>query len=262
MEKELNMQLFIRKQKSVQLTPAGVFLYERLTELYGEYMEIIRLAQIKAEGYSDVFCVGILDGYDVHELFPDLIRNCVSKYPNVRITLSRRSFSGLTDGLYDGSIDLVFTLLFDIAKKEQLSFLKVKTSQDRVVMPQHHPLAQNKAVSLKDLVDEQLFLISPDDSPEASYRFLSLCRELGIHLRFAYAPNLETEMLWVQAEMGMALINEDNILAYHPGLTTLPVVELEHNPETDLVAVWHSGNHKSFLPHFLEELNHAICSAL
>ena len=58
MEKNSTCSCSSASRKSVQLTPAGRFLYEKLTELYGEYMEILRLAQIKAEGYSDVFCVG------------------------------------------------------------------------------------------------------------------------------------------------------------------------------------------------------------
>ena len=55
MEAELNMQLFIRRQKSVQLTPAGAFLYDKLSALYHEYTDIIHMAQIKAAGYSAAF---------------------------------------------------------------------------------------------------------------------------------------------------------------------------------------------------------------
>lgn len=258
MEKELNMQLFIRKQKSVYLTPAGDYLYRKLDLLYREYMDIIQEAQVKAAGYSAVFHIGILSGHNVHALLPDLMRACAKKYPNVQITLLSKSFSGLTDGLYDGSIDLIFTLLFDISKKEQLSFLKVKSLQDLVIMPKSYPLAAKDCVFIKDLAEENLFLISPDDSPEASHRYFLECKKRGFYPRFSYAPNLETAMLWVEAGMGIALINEDNMLTYHPDLKSIPVAEFENNPETDLVAVWHSRNQNSFLPRFLEELNRAI----
>ena len=260
METELNMQLFIRRQKRVQLTPAGSFLYEKLSALYDEYTDIIRLAQIKAAGYSDVFNIGILDGHDVNDLFPDLMKTCFSKYPDIQISLTRGSFHALTDGLYNSSFDLIFTLLFDIDKKEQLSFIKVKSMQDMIVMSGNHPLAEKDAVSLKDLNHERIFLISPDDSSEAASRYLSCCHRLDVFPDFRYAPNLETEMLWVEAGLAMTLINGDNILAYHPGLKTLPISEFENLPDTDLVAAWHSGSQKPFLKKFLKELDGVIPS--
>lgn len=260
MEKELNMQLFIRRQKSVQLTPAGAFLYDKLSALYHEYTDIIHMAQIKAAGYSDIFRIGILDGHDVNALFPNLMKNCFDKYPNVQISLTRGSFHVLTDSLYNGSVDLIFTLLFDIDKKEQLSFLKVKSLLDVIVMPKAHPLASRDEISLADLADEQIFLISPEDSSEAASRYLSYCHSLGFFPKFRYAPNLETEMLWAEAGLGIALINDYNILAYHPGLKILPVREFQNNPDTDLVAAWHSGSQKPFLKNFLKELKEAIRS--
>ena len=65
-------------------------------------------------------------------------------------------------------------------------------------------------------------------------------------------------MLWAEAGLGMALINDNNILAYLPGLKTLPVIEFQGNPDTDLVAAWHSGNQKPFLKNFLKELKSTI----
>ena len=60
-------------------------------------------------------------------------------------------------------------------------------------MPQHHPLAQNKAVSLKDLVDEQLFLDFTRMTRRKRHTGFFPLSGAGVHLRFAYAPNLETE---------------------------------------------------------------------
>lgn len=257
-EKELNMQLFIRRQKSVCLTPAGSFLYEKLSGLYSEYTDIIRQAQIEAAGYSGVFHVGILDGHDVNALFPDLMKRCFHNYPDVRIFLKRGSFRMLADGLYDGSVDLIFTLFFDIHRKEQISFKKVKSTVDAIVMPETHVLAKETSVSLWDLKDQPVLLISPEDSPDAASQYLNACKKLGYYPSFRYAPNLETEMLWVEAGMGIALINTDNILSYHPGLKMVPVRELKNCPETDLVAAWHSSNQNPFLKNFLSELETAV----
>lgn len=115
MEKELNLQLFIRTGRNVRLTPAGRILFERFQTIYEDYQKAVLTAKQSFKGLSGKINIGILDGARVGDLFPGTLRHFAANYPNVEINLRNYSFNGLTQRLYDNELDLIITLKFDVA---------------------------------------------------------------------------------------------------------------------------------------------------
>lgn len=254
MESELNMLLFIRDKRSVQLTPAGLYLYKEFTQMYEHYCDIVSTARDENEGVSGSINLGILDGHLVSDFLPKVLNSCFKKYPNIRINLSRGSFKSLADGLYDKTLDVIITLYFDIAAKEKLNFKKIKQTTEYIVVQTSHALANEKEVSFLDFKEDIFILISPNDSPLAASNVIEICMKEGFYPKYRFAPNLETLMLWVEAGIGIAIINNDNSLMNNPSLRLLPLKEVELFESTFTVIAWHDKNPNASIPLFLDEV--------
>lgn len=78
-----------------------------------------------------------------------------------------------------------------------------------------------------------------------------LCRLEGFYPKIKYAPNLETVMLWVEAGLGIAIINNYNSLSQNPKVRLVPCSSL---PNFELVAAWHQDNMNPAISIMLEEI--------
>ena len=98
-EKELNMQLFIRDKNKLRLTPAAIVLMQELPECTRRFQETIERAKIINDGYSAILKVGVLEGQFLSPNFRAAYRAFEECYPNVYIEFTTDSFAGLRKGL-------------------------------------------------------------------------------------------------------------------------------------------------------------------
>lgn len=250
-ESELNMQLFIRDKRSVRLTPAGEYLYHELNRLYGDYCRILDNARDKSTGFSGNLNIGVLDGHIISDFFPQILKDCNQKYPNLKINLSRGSFHQLTNGLYEGVYDLIITISFDIMEKEKISFLPLIKTVECIAMHHTHPCGNRENVKLRDFKNDTFLLISPEDSVLPSQKIPELCKQEGFYPHIRYAPNLETVMLWVEAGLGVAIINDYNSLSQNKNVRLVPCDSLEN---FELVTAWHQENNNPAISIMIEGL--------
>lgn len=253
-ERELNVQLFVRDNRSVHLTPAGKALLDDLKQLYDSYLQSIAHAQSIQRGEQSILNIGILDGHMISGQFPELIHQLECQYPNIAINLFRGSFGELSQALYNGTADIIITLEFSLREKEQIRLIPLSRTQDYLVMSRSNPLTQKKHITNNDLRGNVIIGISDEDSPYAGGLAKESQRSCGCGIRFA--PNLETCTLWVQAGLGITVVNSHNYLAYDPSLCFVPLerVDCRVMPpvNSDLVVAWHAASLNPALPMFLE----------
>lgn len=244
-ESELNVQLFIRDNRSLRLTQAGKFLYEKLSALYGEYCDIVEMTRDKSFGITGTLNVGVLDGIVVSALLPEVLAKIRKKHPDIRVGLSRGSFRSLVDGLYKRSADVAILLEFDVQTRDKIRYRRLLPSVDGVAMHASHPKAGCELVSLSDFRDDTVILLSKEDAPNAAPIFLEECRKLGFYPHnCVYAPNQQTSMLMVEAGVGVAVVSDHNNLLHNPGVRFVP---LDVDWPTSLVAAWHQENHSTVI---------------
>ena len=240
LERELNLQLFIRDTRSMRLTPAGEALLADIKSIYAQYLAAIERAQLLQRGMSGELIIGVLDGHRLNETFPDLVSTLQHSHPNLSVKLFRGSFHELTDALYDGRADFIITLDFSVQDKLQFCTLPLTHTQDFMVMLRSNPLSSRSHLLPSDLQNQTLIAISPEDSPAAYEGMKELHRRADCRLPLKVAPNLETLMLWIQAGLGISILNDFNALSQDVDLAFV-----DWNPQTldpvyatDLVLVW------------------------
>lgn len=250
LEAELKTQLFFRDHRKVSLSPAGKYLLQELEQLYQHYGIIAERIERINNGYASSLNLGILEGHMIDSAISDVLRRCRSKYPDMKIKLSRGSFNKLSSKLYDGSLDLALTLYFDIEKKEKLDFAAFCKTVDCIAVHKSHPLSMRETATLWDFRDDPFILLSPEDSPNAALKILEICEKEGFMPSVLYGENLETIMLWVESGLGIAVINQNNALAHNPNVSLIPCL---WTPDSDLVLSWHHDNQSVARRLFLKE---------
>lgn len=250
-EKELNLQLFIRTSRAVKLTPAGHVLYKELLHVYGDYQRAVELARSAQQGLTGQLNIGVLDGTQVDDLLPTVMELFAHEYPYVEISLSYHSFNALASLLYDGGLDLAITLYFDIKDRYKLRFRVLEQGRDHIALLSGHPLAQRDSIRLADLKDETFIIVAQHDSVISPKLILDACQAQGFTPRVRYSPSIQTSMLWVQAGLGVAMLDSRNILRTNPHIKFLDVEQVS---DPSLTVAWHQDNTNPALPVLLDAL--------
>lgn len=252
MEAELEIMLFIRTGREVKLTPAGKSLLHGFTEMYDKYNSLIGSAKSLQKGLNGTLNIGVLDGLNIGDFMPIIYNFFMDKYPNVELSFKYSSFSSLVTDLYNGNLDLAFTLHFNIINREFLKYKHVSRSHDYIVFNKYHKLADKEDLTLADCKDETFVMISPDDNAESSPLIFEACEKYGFKPKHTFASNLYEQMLWVEAGKGITILDSRMNILLNPNIK---YVKMESHWDPSLVVVWKERNQNSALPIFLNKLD-------
>lgn len=240
MERELNTQLFIRDQKSVRLTPAGALLAKRLPALREDYEALVAQVQSVGMGYSGSLTLGVLEGQWVGEDFADFCRAFMDAYPSIDFQIQQGSFGDLRRKLTSGEVDVAITLEFDVAAMEGMVRRRFDSDHAVFAISRRLPLARQEVITFEDLLDITFLLISPEDSRVGTELTLEHFRAAGRSpRRIRYAPNLSTMMLWIEAGLGVGVINHQSSIAGNPSIRLISEVPLK---DASACVVWRKDN--------------------
>lgn len=222
-EEELNVQLFVRNNRSVKLTPAGMALVEPFERIYNEYNVAVARALNSFAGLAGEVNIGVLDGAYVGDLFPGVLSHFNQYYPHVKINLRNYSFNALVEKLYANELDLILTLKFDVDQRERIGYQVIEHGVDHVVVHKNHRLANASYVKLSDFRDDVFIMVSPEDSEESPKLIIDACKQEGFYPRVRFASSLQEEMLWVEAGVGVCILDSRNSLRGSKSVRFLPV---------------------------------------
>ena len=240
MEMELNMQLFVRNNRSVNLTPAAVILLEEFEKIYNDYNLAVAKAASSFAGISGELNIGILDGAYVGDLFPPALRHFTEFYPQIKINLRNYSFNALVENLYSNKLDMIITLLFDIKDREKLQYKVIEKTKDHIVVHKNHRLAGATYVKMSDFKDDTFIMVSTEDSVMSPKLILDSMRSSGVMPKIKFASSIQEEMLWVEAGVGVCMLDSRNTLRENPNVRFLDVDQVS---DPSLTLAWNIDNY-------------------
>ena len=255
MEEELNIQLFVRTSNGIRLTPAGSSLYVGMLDMYNNYMEMVQKAEKIQKGLNGALKVGILDQTNVADFMPLIYADFQKNYPNVDLWFQEGSFKYLLSELYAGRLDMIFTLKFEIERKESIIYQYVSRSKDYIVMSRFHPLAAKEKVTLDDVKNETFVMISEEDNPESAPLILAICKEHGFVPQVRYAKTLTEQILWIEVGMGVSILDSRCTLKMNPDVK---FYEIDSNWDPSLVVAWNQNNYNPLISVFLKNMNQVL----
>ena len=232
MEQELDFPLFLRDKRSVRLTAAGKFLYEKLQDLPERMENLFAQAAAIARRENSVLSIGILEGQEVRPQLLYRLELAKKLHPGLELELERNSFLNLRNGLKTGHYDMIVTLDFDVEQEKEFEARTMFDQAPAIAINRRNPLADREHLDMSLLKDEAFVVISPEESPLGYERFIMECQKTGFTPRIVRQPRtLESLILCVEMGVGVALLDQYTRLMHGDLVRVIPI------PDRDMYVV-------------------------
>lgn len=179
LEAELKTPLFYRLGRKIQLTEAGIFLYEEGHKLIDiENQLLANIEEIK-KGKSGHLKIGYMSDL-ADEWLPEIIFKYRQQYPDTTIQcLVFESVELLYRALTSSQIDIGISNI-DCAEFAEVSASAIATINYALIVALNHPLTKKSWLSLQDLKEEPWVLLPAGSSSRLVFE--SRLQELGLTL--------------------------------------------------------------------------------
>ena len=168
LEAEFGLPLFVRKhahgmsptqsgREMIREAAAALAAAARLSELAAQYRGTVK-------GRLNLGCLLTF----AQILVPQLRRSFIDRYPQVEFRQTKTHQVALIEGLRNASLDVVLT--YDLALPADMEFVELASLPPFVMLPELHPLAHRKTLSVIDLTDLPFVLL---DLPLSADYFVS-----------------------------------------------------------------------------------------
>ena len=258
LERKLNIELFDRKRKPLQLTEAGrVFLAEIQLAVAG-IDRAITTAQRASRGEIGFLSIGIASSI-ANTLLPDILRTFCDRFPDVKLELRELTADRQIQELREHRLNIGFEVAANLHESDRhLNFLPIFAEYLVVALPDSHPLVDRwrslpeSQILLSHLADEKLILPSIDEFPFYQ-EFIDRCRQSGFEPKLVQnvkATWLVTILSLVVAGVGIAILpsNVQNIQRQGVVYRTIQHINLARQ----ISAIWRKDDSSIVLAEFLQ----------
>jgi DNA-binding transcriptional LysR family regulator len=205
MERELDVLLFRRKARGVELTDAGRALQDKARAILAEYDDAFEVTRRTARGEQGRIRVGVTPTGPFHPLVPRAIRVFRETYPSVSLTLEEHLSADIVERLRNSRLDAAFLWT---PSAEGLLVHRLIDDKLVVALPNGHRLAQRKApVAIAALAEETFIVYGRRDGFGLFAATVVACRSAGFSPRFGpEAPRLASALSLAAAGFGVFFV--------------------------------------------------------
>jgi DNA-binding transcriptional LysR family regulator len=214
LERELDVQLFRRKPRGVELTDAGSALLADARAILAHIDHAFATTKRTARGEQGRISVGFTSSAPFHPFVPRVIRAYREALPLVSHTLEEGGTMELLEHLRHERIDAAFIRTV-LASQEGLVVDLLFQEAMVMALPLEHALARcasasaDKALPLKALAGETFIVYRRHTGPGLYDAILSACHKAGFSPRIGQeAPRIVSTLNLVAAGLGISLVPE------------------------------------------------------
>lgn len=208
LETELDAQLFRRKSRGVELTPAGEALLAEARIVLDRAEHAAIAVRRAARGETGRLGLGFTSSASFHPLVPHLIRDFHEASPSVALTLEEAGTAELVEGLRAERIDAAF-IRSPIGPAADLSVQSLLEEEMVAVLPAGHRLAGRRKtrLPLRALESETFILYRRPLGPGLYDAIIAACQHAGYSPPIGQeAPRMLATLSLVAAGLGVTLI--------------------------------------------------------
>jgi DNA-binding transcriptional LysR family regulator len=212
LERELDVQLFRRNPRGVELTAAGCALLADARAIMSLIDHAFATTRRTARGEQGKISLGFTSSAPFHPFVPRTIRTYREMFPLVALTLEESGTTELIEHLRNERIDAAF-IRTTIANLDGLVVVALLQEAMVLALPHAHILARrtnaNKALPLKALADETFIVYRRHNGPGLYDAMLAACNAAGFSPRVGQeAPRIVSTLNLVAAGLGISLVPE------------------------------------------------------
>lgn len=209
-ETELDVQLFRRKARGVELTEAGRVFFDRARAMIAQYDGAFEATRSAARGEQGRLCVGVMPTAPFHPFVPFVIRAFRAAFPLVSLTLDECLRKEALERLRDDRMDVAF-MRAAIDESQNLFVNPLLVEPMVVALPSDHAMARREPggapIALKDLAGETFIIYARQLGPAFYEATMAACLKAGFSPRLGQeAPRITSALSLVAAGLGITVV--------------------------------------------------------
>lgn len=204
LERELDVLLFHRIKRRIELTDAGKVLVEKANQILSQVDKACQLTRQVYRGEAGQLIIGFT-GSTMYNLQP-ILQSYRAKFPSVDVVLRRLGTSDQVQALHEGLIHV--GLLITPIESKLLNVLPIMKQRFVAALPKSHPLATKTTPLQVQELENESFIMTPRRAGPVYYdTMVSICQQAGFVPQITLeAHELETIVSFISAGMGVSLI--------------------------------------------------------
>jgi DNA-binding transcriptional LysR family regulator len=209
LETELDVQLFRRKPRGVELTQAGAALLDDARAILGQVDHAVSAVRRTARGEEGRVGLGFTSSASLHPFVSRAIRAFGEAYPRVGLTLEESGTAELVEALHQQRIDAAF-VRSPIGEAPGIAVQPLLEEEMVAALPEGHALtatANAGPLPLMDLSGETFILYRRPLGPGLYDAIIAACQRTGFSPRIGQAaPRMLSTLSLVAAGLGVTLV--------------------------------------------------------
>lgn len=232
LENEMGVKLFYRNRKSISLTPAGERLQKHAYAILGSYKSMMddMACYSQDDIVISIFSIPVFVQYQI----PEIMSAFRALHPQVKFNVVESESSFVLQGLRRLECDFAI-LRTDFLDEEQYNITPINVDRLVAVVPENHPLAKEKSISVKRLKGEKLLL--PTGKASLFDICMAVCKKAGFtpNVPYTVSGKPEISLKFVKND-GVIVLAMEQVMTYFdmPGCVVVPLEE-EYLSTTGLV---------------------------
>lgn len=207
LERELNVQLFDRSPRRIQLNTAGELFLEEARRLLAQADEAVARVRKSARGESGRISLGYTSSAAIHEQVPHLLKEFARRYPLIEMSVHENTTRNLLDEVHAQRLDAAFVRA-DIERYPELRAIVLSEEATVVALPLEHPLAESQdGIYLEQLQNQPFVLYRQANGPGVQDRLFAAFQAAGFMPRIVEeVPRLLSAVTMVAAGKGLSIL--------------------------------------------------------
>jgi DNA-binding transcriptional LysR family regulator len=207
LERELETQLFRRKPRGVELTPAGLALLDEARAILARTDEAVASVKRTARGEAGRIGIGFTSSASFHPFLPRAIRAFRETHPLIALALEESGTTELVDALRARSLDVAF-VRSPVGESDDLFVRPLLEEPMVAALPSGHPLSAGRdALPLAALAGETFILYRRPVGPGLHDAIIAACDRAGFSPTIGQeAPRMLSTLSLVAAGLGVTVV--------------------------------------------------------
>lgn len=218
LEEELGTKLFIRGQRNVTLTDAGMLLRRRAQEIIDLTEKTINEFQNDKNTLSGTIAIGTGEAETTRRI-ADLMKGFSVIYPNVKFAIYSNNADFVKERLEKGLLDL--GILIEPTNLSKYEYLRLPDKERwGVLVPKDCPLSNYKSVTVNDLLGYKIFTSQRGENEGVLNWAGEIYSKLDIYATYNLIYNAA---MLVDSGLGIAFAIEGAVSLYkNPNIVFVP----------------------------------------
>lgn len=179
LEEELNRPLFSRTAKGVIPTEAGLFLKELCTPLVKSFDDMLIELTLRFDNTKEKLFLGLVPEV-LRASSPNLLLRYRETYPNIELKAIESLDTICINHVMNGTVELAFCPRPH--DDSLVEYIHLRAESVYAVIHKNSPLAKNKTLSMKDLINEKI--VTLNEYHQIYHKILACFRTYGFTPRF------------------------------------------------------------------------------